>query len=257
MKPMQVAAVAANVLVVAVLGVALAVRSQPSESRPAASDLPTGLTGVTWTGSLPILSVVFTDRSARIFDGCSNVLRELTINGDRLEIGKELGPTGVCSGTGLGSPPAVERFDKVVNSQHLSWQRSGDTLTLTNDGGESVQLHASGPALDVVGPRWVLEEYVDLREYSHEGDFADAYLRIDDGAVSGSDMCNEFSGSAVVADATITFTDMHTTERSCSDQPVAQVVDTVLNGTIKYAFRGDQLLLYGEHGGLLIYKPSS
>lgn len=249
-------AVALCVAAVAALSVVLALyvskpSPQPSAARP--------LTGVTWQGAEPNLTVVFTDHTVRIYDGCTNELHELSVGADALDIGKLLGPAGVCGGALGWPPPVVANFDAVLSSHHLTWQRNGDRLLLTDHKGRSLELHVAGSALSLTGQQWVLQRYDDRREYSHEGNFTAARLLIgQDGTVHADDMCNQLIGSATVTDTTVTFTDLHWTDHSCIDQTArsaAATVHLVLSGTTTYAIRGDELILYGRQG-LLIYAPA-
>jgi heat shock protein HslJ len=250
-------AIAACVALVAALSIALALhtarRSQPA---PAAGPL----IGATWQGAEPALTVVFTDHTVRIFDGCTNELREVTIGVGVLDVGELIGPASTCTGTAGGPPPDVASFDDVAFSHHLSWQLSGDVLLLGNDGGKIVSLHRAGAALTVTGQAWVLERFTDRAGSSHEGDPGAARLFVNDGTVQAGDLCNDLSGSATVGDSTIAFAGVQSTGRVCADRAdaaVADVVDQVLSGTVGYVIRGDELILDGGANGLLIYTPSS
>lgn len=253
----KVIAAVASVMTVAVVGFALAVHDPTNTAQPGSAD---ALTGVTWVGSEPTLTVVFTDHSARIFDGCSNTLRQLTIGDGGLDLREPIGKNSVCSGTPGGPPPAVAKFDRVLSSDHLSWQRTGGTLRLTNIDGDTVQLHISGSALTVSNRSWTLERFNDFNGYSHEADHTRARLTIDHGSVYANDMCRDINGSATVTDTTIAFADVHRADGACAgptEQSVADVVDHVLSGTITYTIRGDELILYGRGIGLLVYTLST
>jgi heat shock protein HslJ len=259
LRPML--AVAAAVLTVAVVSIVLALRPTANHRAAGSAD---DLIGLDWQGDPPVIAMTFTDHTVRIFDGCTNELHQVTIGGGWLHIGDPIGESGACSGLAYipGAPPSpVDKFDQVVYSHgDLTWQRSGDTLVLTNARGDTVELHTNGPALDVTGQTWGLSRYNDAREYSHSGSVA-ATLRIDQsGTVYASDLCHDLSGSATVTDTTITFSDMHGGNGACSDQAsaaAAEVVDHVLSGTIDYTIRGDELILNGKDNGLLIYLPTS
>lgn len=249
-------AIATCVAVVAALSVALAVHTTRKSHLPAAAG---GLLGVTWQGAEPVLMVVFTDHTLRIFDGCTNELSQVAIGDGVLDIGELIGPASTCTGSPGGPPPDIANFDDVVSSHHLSWQLTGDTLLLANNDGQSVDLHRPGAALSVTGRTWVLERFNDRADYSHEGDYGAARLYINDGTVRASDLCNDLTGSATVSDSTIGFTSVQSTGRRCMNhtRAVADVVDHVLSGMVGYVIRGDELILDGGANGLLIYTPSS
>ena len=221
-------AVAAAVLVVAVVSIVLALR--PASNHRAAGPADE-LTGITWQGEWPVITLTFTDDTVRIFDGCSNELRRVTVGEGTLQIGDQIGQAGVCSGTPQlpGAPPSpADKFDQVVYSHgDLTWSRDGDTLQLTNARGDSVELHANGPALEVTGQKWGLSRYNDARGYSQSGSVA-ATLRIDQsGIVYATDLCRDVTGSTIVTDTEIAFTDMRVGEGACSDQMSAATADVV------------------------------
>lgn len=250
-----VAAAAASVAAVFAVSIVLALRGSNTSHQPAAG---AELIGITWQGAG---TVVFTDHTVRIFDGCSNELREVTIGDGVLDIGNLVGPGSVCSGTADGPPPDIVAFGTVMSSRHLTWQRTGDTLQLTNDNGQSVELQANGSALSATGQQWTLERYDDPRAYTHEGNYQAARLLITaDGTVHASDLCNDLTGTATVTDTTITFTDIRSTAHRCQADPEAAaastVIDQVLSGDTTYSIRGDELIIYGKERGDLIYTPS-
>ncbi len=250
-----VLAVAACVAAVAALSIALALRSNDADRASAAGPL----TGVTWQGSEPVLTLVFTDHTVRIFDGCSNELRQVSIGHGVLDIGKPIGQGSGCTGTPGGPPPDIANFDNVMSSHHLTWHRSRDTLRLANAHGQSVELHVVGAALGVTDQEWSLERFIGPHGYDHEGNYRAARLLISNGTVHASDLCNDLSGSAAVTDTIIAFIDMRATDRACVDQAlttVADLIDHVLSGTTDYTIRGNELIINGHAHGLLIYIPS-
>jgi heat shock protein HslJ len=205
------------------------------------------LIGLTWQG--PGGTVVFADHTARIFDGCTDELRQVAIGDGVLDLSSLLGNHD-CLGRETGSGV----FDRVLASSHLTWQRTGDTLQLTDDHGAVVELHSAGPAIYLADQDWGLESFVDLRDYEHGGDSA-ARLRIDNGTVHATDLCNELTGTATVTDTTITFTDMHSTDHVCPDTTstaITEIIDHVLSGTVDYWISGRQdLSLSAPRGGFL------
>lgn len=223
--------------------------------------IPAGqeLSAITWRASDPSASVVFGGHSARIFDGCDDSLRAATIGDGVLELGKPIGHGSACSPATNWPPPAIARFDRVLAADHLSWQRIGQRLQLIDERGDTLELHASGPAVNVAGQHWLLEQFNDLRGYTQGGRDSMARLLIVGGTLHAEDACSQVSGSATVTDTTITFGNLRWTTRPCTDPTsasLAQVMHRVLAGTIKYTIRGDELMLYGRRNGLLVYTPA-
>jgi heat shock protein HslJ len=249
-----VLAVATCVVTVAALSIALALHAS-TKSRPAAA--AGRLIGITWRGSGGTL--VFTDHTVRIFDGCTNHERQVTIGAGVLDLGTYFGSSSDCLGPEVVGPKPVRvgDFDKVMAGNHLTWRRTGDTLRLTDDDGETMQMRANGPALYLTGQTWTLKSYVDFRGSEHDGDRS-VQLRIDDGTVRATDLCNEMTGTATVTDSTITFVVTHSTDRACPDttlSPETQEIDRTLSGTVNYMIQGDELTLSGRVHGLLVYTP--
>jgi heat shock protein HslJ len=253
----RIVAIAACVAVVVALSIFLALRVAKTSD---GSSFAEPLVGLSWQGAEPILTVVFTDDSVRISDGCMSALREVSIGDGVMDIGKPMSPVAICSGNPGGPPADVAAFDAVLDSGHLTWERNGDTLLLANSDGKRVELHVAGTALSLTDQEWALDWFTDSRSESHEGDYTAARLLIgSDGAVQASDLCNELVGSATVTDTAITFTDLTSTGRACIDQAatkVAVAVDQVLSGDVAYSIDGDKLIISGGQRGLLIYTPA-
>jgi heat shock protein HslJ len=229
----------------------------PAASRRPPAEKP--LIGVSWQGEEHYVTLAFTENTVRINDGCNNELMQVSIDDQTLDIGTTVGPTSTCTGRMVDQePPDVAPFDRVTSSSHLSWQVTGDALRLTDPRGDTIQLHAAGPALNVTGQEWSLKYYVDTGSYEHDGHSA-ARLRIDDGTVHASDLGNELTGRATVSDFTIDFTDIHTTAQACQDptsDSETEVIDHVLSGSVSYQIITDRLIVSNNGRGQLIYTPS-
>lgn len=255
-----VSVVVAAVLAAAVLAVVL-VRRATTTTPPATPVYAAKMIGVTWQGALPNTTMVFTGQAVRIFDGCAYELQEVTIDRRVMDLGAPIGPEFGCGGGGAGfgpSPKGLVHFDAVTASRHLSWQRTGDRLQLTNTHGVSAQLHNAGPALEAAGQNWVLTEYNDLHGRTHVGKYPAAHLRIDDGVVQAGDLCGPISGNASVSDYEITFTNVHVSD-SCPAPHAAQVdpvIRSVFRDTDTYTISGNLLTISGRRRGLLIYEPA-
>lgn len=243
-------AVAACVALVAALSIAIVFWRSGDQSDPASP--ADQLIGVTW--AMPGGTLVFTDDSVRIFDGgCTFYQRQATIGDGVLEFGTQFGGGSNCLGR---ETPEDPRFARIATSEtRLTWHRTGDTLSLTDDHGETVRFHRDGPAWYLTDQEWVLEDFVGPDDYEQPGDPA-ARLRIANGTVHATDVCNDLTGTAVVTDSTVTFTHMSSTDRACSDPrsaALAKVVDRVLSGPVSYTIARDGLTLSDEAGNLLGY----
>jgi heat shock protein HslJ len=225
------------------------------------------LEGVTWTDTAANATVVFLDGAARTFDGCSNGVNELTVHGDELSLGKQIGPASTCTGTpqfpGQKATPqerALHEFYKTLRGPS-TWSLNGQTLSISRATGASITLTTDGtPALAVVDESWTLERVTDATANELDGSFSAASLAFDRrGGFTASDLCNQISGTATATVDSIDFSTVAMTARSCGGaSPATDVIDKVLSGNVRYAIRGDELILSKVgYDGLLIYLPLS
>ena len=218
------------------------------------------LTSVTWRAAEPGAFVVFTDDSARIFDGCDGALRLARIGDGVLFIGKQVGIGAGCSPVSTWPPPAIAKFDQVLGRHHFTWHRTGSRLRLIDAQGETLDLHAGGPALSPSSVHWTLKQFNRLHGGTQLAPARDAHLVINKGSVHADDLCADVSGSAAVTDTTITFSNMRWSPHPCTDplsSSLTGVMHSVLSGKISYSFFGDHLVLYGRGSELLAYSPGS
>jgi len=138
-----------------------------------------------------------------------------------------------------------------MNSERLSWSRTGDTLRLTDEHGESALLKSAGPALPLEGTRWSLIAVT--TDETQRGDYSAATMTIVNGQLEANDLCNDIGAIVTVTDTTVTFSDVQRTAQPCANQAtrsVAAAVDSVLSGTANYlVFNNSEVELYDAASG--------
>lgn len=230
---------------------------------PADSGL-SAITGVTWRDPDSTGTVVYTDTTMRIFDGCMHELAQLRVVGETLVQGPPVGGTSVCAGgleigpgpAGAASRAALRRlahFHAVVAGP-ATWSRAGNVLVLTTPGKGTLRLTTdTTPAPQLVGTTWHLVDYAgaDDNEHAYTGVLT---LRVaSDGSFRADVTCGQLTGTATVTPTTVDFTSVH----GCgSFAPADDVIRAVLGGHAGYAVRGEQLILNGS-GQLLVYQVGS
>jgi heat shock protein HslJ len=269
------AAVVAAALVVG--GIAFARNGDRVNHQPGVAATPTvhadpasRLFGVTWKDQSSDGTVVFTTDTVRTFDGCSNALDRLTIEGAMLKTGKPIGGASTCGGT--SEPPAgpervaydraaanLARFYKVLRGPS-HWSIADRTLTLTSVSGVRIVLTTEGSAApSLVGTSWALERVSTDSELP--GSYSGATLSIDSsGRFTANDLCNTLSGTAASTASTVDFGSEASTAMACLDPgftPATAVIDKVLSGAATYAIRGNELIISREGSAdTLIYLPA-
>lgn len=250
-------AVSSVALIGAILGTTLFITTRHDAAGPPAS--ASALIGVEWTDPRSPGTVVFTDTTANIYDGCSSGLRALVLRSHDLTLGKPIGSQGDCGGTPGPQPAATQKFDRVLQG-HLTWSITGRTLVLRSPDGASLRLTsgAGQPAPAVTGQDWRLERIVDRSSNELSGSFSAADFSIRNGKLRAYDLCNTITGTAAAANTTIEFGHLARTQRACADarqRSASAVIDDVLSGKITFTIRGSELILYGRSSGLLVYTP--
>lgn len=156
------------------------------------------------------------------------------------------------------APPAdgADRWLADLLATQPTWALDGDVLTLTS-GSVTVTLtdkKVVDPDRPVTGTEWVLTELrtADAVTTSAALEAAAPVLTIgEDGTVSGTTGCNQFSGSAQVGEGTITFEPLAVTLMACLEPELDEVqtlVLTVLDGETTYTVDGPNLRVTAADG---------
>ncbi|MFD3983600.1 META domain-containing protein [Streptomyces griseus] len=182
--------------------------------------------------------------------GCNHIGVDARVKGDRVTLGKPVTTQMVCG-------EDIEKFEKAAIDAmggELTAKLSGDKLTLTKEGGHTMEL-SEEKAADLVGTRWTVTTLLDGKtattvpadlpeERSPHLTFAD------DGTVRGNSGCNSFSGKAAVKGSTIVFGSTAGTRKMCpeAEMTVERAVLAALSGPATYTIKGSTLTLTADDG---------
>ncbi|MEU6047769.1 META domain-containing protein [Streptomyces griseus] len=187
---------------------------------------------------------------AKAHFGCNHISVDARVKGDRITLGKPVTTQMACG-------EDVEKFEKAaidaMGGEHTA-KLSGDKLTLTTEGGDTMALSEEKPA-DLVGTRWTVTTLLSGQTATTvPADLPKErtpYLTFsEDGAVQGHSGCNSFRGKATVEDGTITFGPVAGTRRMCPEQEMAveRAVLAALKGSTAYTIKGSTLTVTAEGG---------
>jgi heat shock protein HslJ len=163
--------------------------------------------GVPWAlASGP--SATFADGTVAGSTGCNRFSAPYTVDGDALSIGEVVTTRMACP------PPAdaVERDYLAALERVARWQREGDELVLSDDGGEEL-LRFGTPS---VAGSWTVTSFLQRDAVSSPlpGTKLTATFE-EDGTLSGSAGCNTYSGTYTAEDGTLTIGELAATEMAC------------------------------------------
>ncbi|MEW2067275.1 META domain-containing protein [Streptomyces sp. NPDC007346] len=226
----------------------------------APSDVP--VTGVAWSvDSLTVggkkteapegsrLEIDPQGRAKAVF-GCNHISADAQVKGDRITLGKPVSTQMACD-------ERTERFEKAATRAldgELTAKLSGEKLTLTTEGGDTLALSEEKPA-DLVGTRWAVNTLLSGETAtSVPADLPQErvpHLTFgEDGTVQGNSGCNSFHGTAEVKGSTITFGPPAATRKMCpeAEMEVERAVLAALDGPATYTIKGSRLTLTSDDG---------
>lgn len=227
-----------------------------SSKHPAVANRNT-LFDTAWTPSADGPSrITFQSEYVRIFDGCSDLVKPITVTEGEIDIGEPLFDAGgVCGGL-----PGGAGYDRYHLNQFIAgvvhWQIDNETLTLRTNDGDSLDLVIAGPALSAAGTEWQLVRVASANDTLSEDVSKESLHISSDGDFLASDLCGELSGRAQVSLRTIDFS--HVTGTCSVDDPDSPtfVIDQLLTERVTYTLRGSELILLGpDESGQLAFRP--
>jgi DNA-directed RNA polymerase specialized sigma24 family protein len=251
---------AAAAVVAAVVGVA--VLSRPRDHRSVSSGALAPITGVVWKDLRSAVTVVFTNNTMRLFDGCDGELDRLRVTDGSLVQGHRIGEGFGCSPNAAG--PGYRAQQRRLNHFYAviagpaAWSRSGDVLTLTTPGKGTLHLTTGGarPRM-LVGTSWRLTYFSGPDEYEHPAAKPLELIVDPSGSFTAGLGCGALVGTAGVSPQSIRFTDVSPPPPGCAstlDAAGRVVFELVTAGRASYVIRGNQLIVHSK-GEMLVYAP--
>lgn len=201
------------------------------------------------------LTVSFDGNRISTFAGCNRGSGTVDLSGGRVT-------TSQLAMTMMACPPPAGDSDAWVSKffdAKPTWSLSGDDLTLRTEA-TTVTLRdkkVADPDRPLTGTTWRVTSLVSTQAISTSVALEQSKPTLtiaDDGAVSGSTGCNQFTGHATVSGSNIEFGPLATTRKACVPDvdEVEQAVLRVLKGTVQTSIDADQLKLSGADGNGLV-----
>ncbi|MFJ6515635.1 META domain-containing protein [Streptomyces sp. NPDC091406] len=182
--------------------------------------------------------------------GCNHISVDAQVKGDRITLGKPVTTQMACD-------EDIEKFEKAaidaMGGEHTA-KLSGEKLTLTTEGGDTMALSEEKPA-ELVGTEWTVNTLLDGETATTvPADLpkkkAPRLTFAEDGTVRGNAGCNSFSGKATVKGSTIVFGPTVSTRKMCpeAEMETERAVLAALKGTKTYTIKGSTLTLAADGG---------
>ncbi|MFW3460971.1 META domain-containing protein [Streptomyces microflavus] len=182
--------------------------------------------------------------------GCNHISADARVEGDRITFGKPVSTQMACDET----TEKAEKAALAAMGGEVTAKLSGEKLTLTTEGGDTIALSEEKPA-DLVGTRWAVNTLLSGETAtSVPADLPKErvpHLTFgEDGTVHGNSGCNSFHGKAAVKGSTIDFGPPAGTRKMCpeAEMEVERAVLAALDGPATYTIKGSTLTVTSKDG---------
>ncbi|MEU1222641.1 META domain-containing protein [Streptomyces microflavus] len=182
--------------------------------------------------------------------GCNHIGADARVEGDRITFGKPVSTQMACDET----TEKAEKAALAAMDGEVTAKLSGEKLTLTTEGGDTIALSEEKPA-GLVGTRWAVNTLLSGETAtSVPADLPKErvpHLTFgEDGTVHGNSGCNSFHGKAAVKGSTIDFGPPAGTRKMCpeAEMEVERAVLAALDGPATYTIKGSTLTVTSKDG---------
>ncbi|MFD8111910.1 META domain-containing protein [Streptomyces microflavus] len=182
--------------------------------------------------------------------GCNHISADARVEGDRITFGKPVSTQMACDET----TEKAEKAALAAMDGEVTAKLSGEKLTLTTEGGDTIALSEEKPA-GLVGTRWAVNTLLSGETAtSVPADLPKErvpHLTFgEDGTVHGNSGCNSFHGKAAVKGSTIDFGPPAGTRKMCpeAEMEVERAVLAALDGPATYTIKGSTLTVTSKDG---------
>ncbi|MET8380249.1 META domain-containing protein [Streptomyces microflavus] len=182
--------------------------------------------------------------------GCNHIGADARVEGDRITFGKPVSTQMACDET----TEKAEKAALAAMDGEVTAKLSGEKLTLTTEGGDTIALSEEKPA-GLVGTRWAVNTLLSGETAtSVPADLPKErvpHLTFGkDGTVHGNSGCNSFHGKAAVKGSTIDFGPPAGTRKMCpeAEMEVERAVLAALDGPATYTIKGSTLTVTSKDG---------
>ncbi|MFF7256600.1 META domain-containing protein [Streptomyces microflavus] len=187
---------------------------------------------------------------AKVGFGCNHIGADARVEGDRITFGKPVSTQMACDET----TEKAEKAALAAMDGEVTAKLSGEKLTLTTEGGDTIALSEEKPA-GLVGTRWAVNTLLSGETAtSVPADLPKErvpHLTFgEDGTVHGNSGCNSFHGKAAVEGSTIDFGPPAGTRKMCpeAEMEVERAVLAALDGPATYTIKGSTLTVTSKDG---------
>ncbi|MFJ8776964.1 META domain-containing protein [Streptomyces microflavus] len=182
--------------------------------------------------------------------GCNHISADARVEGDRITFGKPVSTQMACDET----TEKAEKAALAAMDGEVTAKLSGEKLTLTTEGGDTIALSEEKPA-GLAGTRWAVNTLLSGETAtSVPADLPKErvpHLTFGkDGTVHGNSGCNSFHGKAAVKGSTIDFGPPAGTRKMCpeAEMEVERAVLAALDGPATYTIKGSTLTVTSKDG---------
>ncbi|MFD7854278.1 META domain-containing protein [Streptomyces microflavus] len=182
--------------------------------------------------------------------GCNHISADARVEGDRITFGKPVSTQMACDET----TEKAEKAALAAMDGEVTAKLSGEKLTLTTEGGDTIALSEEKPA-GLVGTRWAVNTLLSGETAtSVPADLPKErvpHLTFgEDGTVHGNSGCNSFHSKAAVKGSTIDFGPPAGTRKMCpeAEMEVERAVLAALDGPATYTIKGSTLTVTSKDG---------
>jgi heat shock protein HslJ len=218
----------------------------------------TPLEGTTWvvTADAPLgvaleaiaVTAQFQDGRLSGHSGCNRYTARYEVDGDSLTIGPDIG------GTSMACPPAQMAVEQAYLGrlpQVTGFAIDGNTLTMTDDEGETVLKYEASEGSEAIQGDWEVTSYYAGTAITSVVGNVTMTAKFEDGTVRGNTGCNSFNGPYEIDGQNITIGPLASTLAACPT-PEQDTQETNYLNALQLAktfqVTGDQLDLFREGG---------
>lgn len=197
------------------------------------------------------VSLRFEGGGIAVSAGCNQMSGAFALEDGRLVVGPMMATEMACDAPLMDQDTWMSGF---LSDAAIALE--GDTLTLARDGVTltATDREVADPDRPLEGTVWALDGLVAGQAVSSMPLGVTGSLAFGDGTVDVRTGCNTGSGTASIADGTITFGAIATTKMACeaAAMEVERLVLRVLRGDVSYRIEANSLELSGAGGGLML-----
>lgn len=204
-----------------------------------------------------VVTAQFKDGTLSGNSGCNTYSTSYEVDGDKLTVGPDI------AGTQMACPPAetaVEQAYLARLPKAAGFKVDGTTLSLTDDGGETILKYEASEGADAIQGDWTVTGYYSGNAVTSPLGGVTLTGKFENGTLSGNTGCNTFTGPYQIDGQKITIGPLAATRAACpttelTDQETQYLIALQLARTFEVA--GNRLDLFREGDTYAVSYTSS